>query len=124
MLEEVRSGLQIEPVVTDLSQIANTGGGKGSRGREAFPGFYVNFTTANPRDAQDICNDLTSAMLTEFQNSREQMAVGTTEFITRQLEEAKRNLDDQDAKLAVFKRQYLGQLPGDEDNNLKVLMRP
>ena len=28
VLEEVRSGLQIEPVVTDLSQIANTGGGK------------------------------------------------------------------------------------------------
>ena len=25
-------------------------------------GFYVNFTTANPHDAQDICNDLTSAM--------------------------------------------------------------
>ena len=37
------------------------------------------------------------------------------------MEEAKRNLDDQDAKLAEFKRQYSGQLPGDEDNNLKVL---
>ena len=60
-------------------------------------------------------------MLTEFQSSREAVAAGTTEFITRQLEEAKRNLDDQDAKLAEFKRQYSGQLPGDEDNNLKVL---
>jgi uncharacterized protein involved in exopolysaccharide biosynthesis len=49
------------------------------------------------------------------------MAIGATEFISRQLEEAKRNLDDQDAKLAEFKRQYSGQLPGDEDNNLKVL---
>ena len=120
VLEEVRSGVQIEPVVTDLGAIANTGGGKRKQGG-SVPGFYVNFTTANPRDAQDICNDLTSAMLTEFQNSREQMAVGATEFISRQLEEAKRNLDDQDAKLAEFKRQYSGQLPGDEDNNLKVL---
>ena len=122
VLEEVRSGLQIEPVVTDLSQIANTGGGKRRPGQGGgVPGFYVNFTTASARDAQDICNDLTSAILTEFQNSREQVAVGTTEFITRQLDEAKRNLDDQDAKLAVFKRQYSGQLPGDEENNLKVL---
>jgi polysaccharide chain length determinant protein (PEP-CTERM system associated) len=120
VLEEVRSGVQIEPVVTDLGAIANTGGGKRKQGG-SVPGFYVNFTTANPHDAQDICNDLTSAMLTEFQNSREQMAVGATEFISRQLEEAKRNLDDQDAKLAEFKRQYSGQLPGDEDNNLKVL---
>jgi uncharacterized protein involved in exopolysaccharide biosynthesis len=121
VIEEVRNGVQIEPVVTDLGAIANTGGGKRKGGQGSVPGFYVNFTTANPRDAQDICNDLTSAMLTEFQNTREQMAVSTTEFISRQLEEAKRNLDDQDSKLAVFKRQYSGQLPGDEDNNLKVL---
>ena len=120
VLEDVRSGVQIEPVVTDLGAIANTGGGKRKQGG-SVPGFYVNFTTANPHDAQDICNDLTSAMLTEFQASREQLANGATEFISRQLEEAKRNLDDQDAKLAEFKRQYSGQLPGDEDNNLKVL---
>jgi uncharacterized protein involved in exopolysaccharide biosynthesis len=60
-------------------------------------------------------------LLTENQSSRERVAQSTTDFITRQLEEAKRNLDDQDAKLAAFKRQYVGQLPGDEDNNLKVL---
>jgi polysaccharide chain length determinant protein (PEP-CTERM system associated) len=121
VLEDVRAGVQIEPVVTDLGQIANTGGAKRKPGGGSVPGFYVNFTTANPRDAQDICNDLTSAMLTEFQNSREQVAVSTTEFISRQLEEAKRTLDDQDSKLAAFKRQYSGQLPGDEENNLKVL---
>lgn len=121
VLEEVRLGVQIEPVVADLSQIANTGGGKRKPGQGNVPGFSVNFTTANAHDAQDVCNDLTSAILTEFQNSREQIAVSTTEFISRQLEEAKRNLDDQDAKLAAFKRQYTGQLPGDEDNNLKVL---
>ena len=73
VLEEVRSGVQIEPVVTDLGAIANTGGGKRKQGQGSVPGFYVNFTTANPHDAQDICNDLTSAMLTEFQNSREQI---------------------------------------------------
>jgi polysaccharide chain length determinant protein (PEP-CTERM system associated) len=121
VLDDVRNGVQIEPVVTDLSQIANTGGRRRPGQGGGVPGFYVNFTAANPHDAQDVCNDLTSAILTEFQNSREQVAVSTTDFIARQLEEAKRNLDDQDAKLAVFKRQYSGQLPGDEDNNLKVL---
>jgi uncharacterized protein involved in exopolysaccharide biosynthesis len=38
------------------------------------------------------------------------------------VEEAKRNLDEQDSKLATFKRQYVGQLPEDADNNLRVLM--
>jgi len=120
VLEDVRAGVTIEPVVTDLSQIANTGGGR-RRGGQGVPGFYVNFTTANPHDAQDVCNDLTSAILTEFQNSRESLAISTTEFISRQLDEAKRNLDDQDSKLAAFKRQYAGQLPGEEENNLRVL---
>jgi polysaccharide chain length determinant protein (PEP-CTERM system associated) len=120
VLEDVRAGVQIEPVVTDLSQIANTTGGKRRPGG-SVPGFYVNFTTANARDAQDICNDLTSANHTEFQNSREEAASSTTAFIGHQLDEAKQNLDDQDSKLAAFKRQYGGQLPGDEDNNLKVL---
>jgi polysaccharide chain length determinant protein (PEP-CTERM system associated) len=121
VLEEVRSGVQIVPVITDLSQIANTGSSKRKANQGSVPGFYVNFTTANPHDAQDVCNDLTSALLTEFQNSRETAAVSTTEFISHQLDEAKRNLDDQDAKLAAFKRQYSGQLPGDEDNNFKLL---
>ena len=50
------------------------------------------------------------------------MAQSTTDFLTRQLEDAKRNIDDLDGKLANFKRQYMGQLPGDEDNNMKILM--
>src|SRR4029077_19885581 len=83
--------------------------------------FTVNYTGPNPKEAQNICNELTSMLLTENQSSREQAAQSTTDFISRQLDEAKRNLDDQDSKLAAFKRQYSGQLPGDEDNNLKVL---
>src|SRR5208282_6289724 len=43
-------------------------------------------------------------------------------FLQKQLEDTKHNLDDLDSKLAAFKKQYVGQLPGDEDNNLKILM--
>ena len=43
-------------------------------------------------------------------------------FLTKQVEDAKQNLDDLDRKLAAFKNQHMGQLPGDEDNNLKILM--
>ena len=119
VIEEIRAGVQIEPVVTDLGQIANPGGKR--KPGTSVPGFYVNYTAPNAREAQNICNELTSMLLSENQNSREQVAQSTTDFISRQLDEAKRNLDDQDSKLAVFKRQYGGQLPGDEDNNLKVL---
>ena len=86
------------------------------------PGFFVNYTADNPRDAQAVCSELTSMMLEENLKAREQVAQGTTDFLARQVEEAKHNLDDLDSKLAVFKKQYMGQLPGDEDQNLKLLM--
>ena len=122
VIEDIQSGLQLEPVLTDLSAVANADGAKKRPGQAtSVPGFTVNYTGPNAKEAQSICNELTSMLLTENQTSRERVAQSTTDFITRQLDEAKRNLDDQDSKLAAFKRQYSGQLPGDEDNNLKVL---
>src|SRR6267143_59447 len=61
-------------------------------------------------------------LLAENLKARSQVAQGTPEFLSRQLDEAKKNLNDQDSKMAAFKRQYMGQLPGDADNNLKILM--
>ena len=119
VIEEIRASAQIEPVLTDLGQFGNPGGKR--KPGTTVPGFYVNYTAPNAREAQNICGELTSMLLSENQSSREQVAQSTTDFISRQLDEAKRNLDDQDSKLAAFKRQYSGQLPGDEDNNLKVL---
>jgi uncharacterized protein involved in exopolysaccharide biosynthesis len=82
----------------------------------------VNFTASNAREAQQLCNELTSLLLEENLKSREDVARGTTDFLSKQVEDTKHNLDDLDSKLAAFKKQYMGQLPGDEDNNLKILM--
>jgi uncharacterized protein involved in exopolysaccharide biosynthesis len=48
-------------------------------------------------------------------------ASGTSDVLNRGIDDAKRNLDDMDGKLAAFKKQYVGQLPGDEESNLKIL---
>ncbi len=85
------------------------------------PGFSISFTSDNPGDAQRICRELTSMLLAENLKTREQVAASTTDFLSRQLSEAKNNLDEQDRKFAAFKALYLGQLPGDVDSNLKIL---
>ncbi len=119
--DEIRQNVSVEPVVADISKVAPGSRRKPGQGGEV-PGFYLNFTASNAREAQQVCNELTSMLLEENLKSREQAAQSTTDFLSKQLEDAKRTLDDQDAKMAVFKRQYMGQLPGDEDNNLKLLM--
>src|SRR5207248_7468309 len=80
------------------------------------------YMARTPREAQELCAGLTDIILKENINDRTQMAQSTTDFISRQLEDAKHNLDNLDSRLANFKRQYMVQLPGDEDNNLKILM--
>ena len=87
----------------------------------SLPGFYVNVTFNNPQTAQQICTEITSMFMQQNTREREQQAVSTTTFLSEQLEEAKRKLDDQDQRLAAFKRQYLGSLPEEEQTNLNLL---
>src|SRR3981081_4540187 len=119
MVDGIRMNMAVEPVVTDLSQI---GGGKKKGQGSPVPAFYVNYTARNPREAQQLCNELTSLLLEENLKSRQDVARGTTNFLSKGLEDAKRNLDDLESTLATFKKQYVGQLPGQEENNLKILM--
>ena len=109
-VELMRKSIKISPVRADFE-----GGGSG------LPGFYVSFTAPNARLAQQVCGEITSMFLAENLKVREQRAQGTTDFIGSQLEDSKQKLDEQDAKLAEFKRKYIGQLPGQEQMNFNML---
>jgi polysaccharide chain length determinant protein (PEP-CTERM system associated) len=87
----------------------------------SLPGFHVDVTFNNPQIAQQICKEITSMFMEQNKREREQQAVRTTSFLNDQLDEAKNKLDAQDAKLARFKRQYLGSLPEEEQANLSLL---
>jgi len=120
VIDSIRANMTLQPVVTDLSQIGTTKKKPGP-GSSPVPGFNVNFTAPNPREAQQICNELTSLLVNENIKQVQAAANGTSDVLNRGIEDAKRSLEDQDAKLAEFKKKYVGQLPGDEENNLKIL---
>jgi len=87
----------------------------------SLPGFEVNVTFNNGHLAQLICTEITSMFLEQNSRALEQQASRTTAFIGQQLDEAKAKLDEQDAKLAQFKRQYIGSLPEETQGNLALL---
>ena len=116
VVEDIRDNVSIQAVT------ATTVGPAAPGKKTALPGFNVTFTGGNPNRAQAVCASLTNIMIRENLNSRTSAAETNVGFLARQVEDAKRNLDDLDSKLANFKKQYMGQLPGDEDNNLKILM--
>jgi polysaccharide chain length determinant protein (PEP-CTERM system associated) len=131
VIQEIRANMSVEPVITDISgggSAPTAGSTKKTKSKKPagsgtpLPGFYVNYISSSPRRAQQICNELTGLLVEENLRTRSQAAQGTTDFLGRQVEDAKRALDDQDSKLADFKRKYMGQLPGDAENNLRILM--
>ena len=89
---------------------------------QGLPGFNVSVTFEDPRLAQQICATITSMFMEQNLQLRQQMAEQTTQFLAKQLEDAKVKLDDQDTRLAAFKRHYLGSLPDQEQANLNVLL--
>jgi protein tyrosine kinase modulator len=115
---DIRANAAIQAL--DTTFIPSPGGKK--RGQSDLPGFNVSFTSSSPKEAQDVCAGLTDIMLNVNFKDRAQVAQSTTEFLGRQVEEAKRTLDTLDSQLAAFKQKYAGQLPGDEDTNMKLLM--
>jgi polysaccharide chain length determinant protein (PEP-CTERM system associated) len=126
LVEDIQQNMAIEPVVTDIStaaaQQAATKSKKRPGATTAVPGFRVGYSSSNPRQAQQICDGLTSLLLEENLRTRSKVAQGQVDFFNRQVDDAKRSLDDQDAKLAAFKKQHIGQLPADAENNLRILM--
>ena len=115
--DEIRQNVTLQEVVSDITAQKR----KMGRGSD-FAAFSVSFTADNPNDAKTICDELTSMLISENLTSRAQAAESTTDFLSRQLDESKKNLEELDGKLANFKKQYIGQLPGDEENNIKILM--
>jgi polysaccharide chain length determinant protein (PEP-CTERM system associated) len=123
LMDGIRQNMTIEPVVTDLSEVSVPGAAKKKPGPgSAVPGFTISYTASTAREAQQVCTDLTSMLLEEDLKSRQDVTQGTTLFLTKQVDDTKQNLDDLEKKLAAFKDQHMGQLPGDEDNNMKILM--
>jgi polysaccharide chain length determinant protein (PEP-CTERM system associated) len=110
LVQKLRTSVTIKPI----EQMPGTT-------RNSLPGFYVNVVFDNPQTAQQICTEITSMFMQQNTHEREQQAAQTTNFLTGQLDEAKRKLDEQDQKLAAFKRQYLGSLPEEAQTNLNLL---
>src|ERR1035437_138213 len=92
--------------------------GQSSRG---MPGFYITFKAQDAHTAQQVCGEITSLFVGANLSAREESAEGTTDFLKQQLADSKRNLDEQDAKLAAFQRKYVGKLPEQEAGNLNTL---
>jgi polysaccharide chain length determinant protein (PEP-CTERM system associated) len=110
LVERLRTAITITPIQAMAETRAQN-----------LPGFIIAVVFSDPHLAQQICAKITSMFLEQHVQERQDQGDQTTQFLAGQLQDAKTKLDQQDAKLAEFKRRYLGSLPDEEHTNLNLL---
>src|SRR5579872_1822795 len=113
-MEELVDRLRHTITITPIQAMAETRA-------QNLPGFTISVVFDDPHSAQQICAKITSMFLSENLQLRKGEVTNTTEFLGKQLAEAKAKLDEQDARLAAFQRRYLGSLPDQNQTNLNLL---
>jgi polysaccharide biosynthesis transport protein len=83
--------------------------------------FRIYYSARNPLVAQQVTGELTNLFISENLKVRQQQSEDTTKFIGSQLEIARANLAEQEAKVREFKGQHEGELPSQEASNLQIL---
>lgn len=108
VIDQMRKSIAIELVQTP--------------GRQGdLTGFRIKYSASSPQVAQRITNELTSLFIEENLRARTQQSVGTTSFLENQLEEARKELAQQEERVREYKLRYLGQLPEQQQGNLQIL---
>ncbi len=84
-------------------------------------GFKIAYSANSPQLAQQINSELTSLFIEENLKTQQQLSEGTTAFLQSQLEEARKELETQEAKVRAYKAEHFGDLPSQAEANVQIL---
>jgi len=85
--------------------------------------FIVSYEGQDPRTVMLVANKLVSLFIDDNLKMREQYAEGTTEFLEGELQRVRNLLQTQEKTVAEYKQHYVGELPAQQDANLRTLDR-
>ena len=99
----------IERMRKDITITLESGGGQSRP-----DAFRVGYQGRNPTLVTEVASRLANLFIEEDLQTRERQATGTADFIDSQLNEAKKTLDDLEAKVSKYKLAHNGDLPEQE----------
>jgi polysaccharide chain length determinant protein (PEP-CTERM system associated) len=89
--------------------------------RDSSEAFSLSFLHEQPIDAMHAATRLASLFIDENMKTREQQAVGTSEFLESQLKGTKARLEVMEQRVKEYKIRYMGELPQQMEANLRML---
>lgn len=108
-VDRMRDDIRLELKASDTNKLGTT------------TAFSLAFRGRDPQTVALVTNTLASFYIEENLKARERQATGTAEFLRVQLMDAKKRLDEQEARVSALRRRYLGQLPQQMQANLATL---
>ncbi len=85
--------------------------------------FSIIFKGSDPEKVMRIANTLASYFMDENLKVREAQAMGTSNFLDSQLKQLRKDLQEREKKLALYRAKHLGGLPDELESNLRALDR-
>jgi polysaccharide biosynthesis transport protein len=89
--------------------------------KQDISSFTISYEARDPHLAQKVTAELTELFINENLKVRQEESEGTTDFLEKQLEDARQSLSEQEAKVQEFESQHEGALPTQESSNLAIL---
>ena len=83
--------------------------------------FNIYYLASDPQIAQRVTGELSKLFINANLEVRQQQSEGTTKFLESQLDTARVNLAEQEAKIQEFKAEHIGELPTQQASNLQIL---
>ena len=117
---EERKTMAREDVIAKMRADINVSMVSGGGGQD-LEAFRITYNGKEPRLVAQVTNQLASLFIEENLKAREQQATGTTEFLANQLQESRKELEAQEAKLKDFKLKHIGEMPEQQTADLQVL---
>ncbi|MBI5588778.1 MAG: hypothetical protein HY889_10510 [Deltaproteobacteria bacterium] len=91
--------------------------------RRSEDAFSISYTGTNPYVTMQVTNSMASLFIEQSLKTREQYAEGTSDFLSNELENAKKELEGLEKAVKDFKERNMGRLPQQLEANLRTLDR-
>jgi len=94
---------------------------KASGHGDELSAFKVSYSAPKAALARDVVGQITTLFIDANVRNQQQMSEETTAFLDNQLNEARRDLENQERLLGEFRSRYLGELPEQLTSNVQIL---
>jgi polysaccharide biosynthesis transport protein len=110
-----------EEILAEMRRDIHTSVATDFGGGQDLQAFRISYRGRDPRVVAQVTNQLASLFIEENLKAREELATGTTEFLSSQLRETRKVLEKQEASLRDFKLKHLGEMPEQQMAGLQIL---